>query len=120
VNKNHTEGSGKATPPVCRYTDAVKILTNFKNLKVLLIYIDQPSYTGLSAKAELKKGMQYLEMNGIMKNYEVKYFEKYCLFLKREFNDSGVENSVLGSLRKSSFYSGLIRSLYLNNQLHSL
>jgi hypothetical protein len=25
VNKHHTEGSGKATPPVCNYTHVMKI-----------------------------------------------------------------------------------------------
>jgi hypothetical protein len=62
----------------------------------------------LSAKEELKKAIHYFDMNGIMKNYEVKEFEKYCLFLKREFSDSGVEDCVPLTSRKSSFFSSLI------------
>ncbi len=93
------------------YLDVIKVLRNFKNLKTLFICTYWPKYNDLSLKGESTKFIKYLEINGIMKKYQVKYFEKYCLFLKREFNDSGVEDSVLGSLRKSSFFSGLIRSL---------
>jgi hypothetical protein len=54
----------------------MKILRNFKNLKSLLIYIPRKNYAYI----------KYLNMNTIMKNYSVKHFLQYSLFLKWNFN----------------------------------
>jgi hypothetical protein len=91
------------------YTDVMKTLTNFKKLKTLLIYIPRSRYMRVYVVAELRKLIKYLDMNGIIKNYEVKHCQGYCLFLKQEFSDNEVENGVYLTLRKSSFFSKLIR-----------
>jgi hypothetical protein len=89
------------------YAEIMKILKNFKNLKTLLICIDGSDFS--PDTVEIMKLIEYLDMNGIMKNYQVKHFKAYCLFSRGEFIDSGVADGVLLSLRKSSFFSGLIR-----------
>jgi hypothetical protein len=97
------------------YEDFVmKILTNFKNLKILLIYIDRTTSISidLSCEAKFRKLLEYLDMNEIMKNYKVKYFCEYTLFLKREFNDIEVEDVTFFNLIKSSFFSRLIRLFF--------
>jgi hypothetical protein len=89
------------------YADIIKILTNFKNLKTLFIYINRLSILGLSTNAELSKAIQYLEMNGITKNYQVKHIQEYYLFLKRKLNKTGAEDDVPLTSKKSSFFSNL-------------
>jgi hypothetical protein len=90
------------------YENAVKILTNFKNLKTLFISNRYPGLMHRSGEAKLRKAVQYLERNRIMKNYQVKYFAEDCLFLKRELNDSRVGDGVLLTLKTSSFFSDFI------------
>jgi hypothetical protein len=61
------------------------------------------------------EGFDNIESNNLeilINNYRVKYFENYYLLLKQEFNDNGVEDGVLGSLRKSSFFSGLLSCFF--------
>jgi hypothetical protein len=69
------------------YADVImKILRNFKNLKSLFIYIRRriDVYVNCSREAKLSKLIEYLDMNAIRKNYKMKNFCGYCLFLKRE------------------------------------
>jgi hypothetical protein len=107
------------------YADVViKILTNFKNLKSLLIYIHRTFgiYINPSCEAKLIKLIEHLNTNEIMKNYKVKHFREYALFLKRGFNGREVQDvaplcvnneSTLTdhtvTFRKPSFFSRLIR-----------
>jgi len=62
------------------YVDVMKILTNFKNLKTLLIH--RLTYMDVSIEIELRELIKYLDMNGIIKNYEVRYFQECCSFSK--------------------------------------
>jgi hypothetical protein len=74
----------------------MKILTNFQNLKSLLICIPQ----------ENNSYIKYLNIHTISKNYQVKHFPQYSLFLKREFNDSTLTDQTV-TLKESSFFSRL-------------
>jgi hypothetical protein len=89
------------------YADVITILTNFKNLKTLFIHMNRVSGLHLSNNAELSKAIQYLEMNGITKNYQVKHIQEYYLFLKRKLNKTGAEDDVPLTSKKSSFFSNL-------------
>jgi DNA-directed RNA polymerase alpha subunit len=57
------------------YSDVIKIFINFKNLKTLLIYTNWSDYNRRFSKEEV---------NEFMKNYQMKQFENYCLFNKKE------------------------------------
>jgi hypothetical protein len=89
----------------------MKILTNFKNLNTLCVYFRQTNNINQLSYLEekLRNFIEYLDMNEIMKNYQMEHFQTYCLFLKREFNDMEVENDVSRTLKNSSFFSRLIR-----------
>ncbi len=66
--------------------------------------------------------IKYLDINTINKNYQVKHFPQYSLFLKREFNDREIEDvesvcvnndstfaDQTVTRKKSSFFSRLFR-----------
>jgi hypothetical protein len=44
-----------------------------------------------SRDANLSELIEYFDMNIILKNYEVKHFHEYSLFLKWELNDIEVQ-----------------------------
>jgi hypothetical protein len=77
--------------------DAVmKIFKKRKNLKSLLIYAEQKTislYIDPLDEAKLNKLIEQLNMNAITKDYEVKHFRPYYLFLKRKLNDSEVQDA---------------------------
>jgi hypothetical protein len=59
-----------------KYSEKVmKILKDFKNLKSLLIYTE----------AKLSGIITYSDMKEIEKNYQVKSYNQYLLFLKHEY-----------------------------------
>jgi len=65
------------------YADLIiKILTNFKTL---LIYIT-------SYQLKLNKLIQYLNINTIIKNYKLKHFHRYALFIKWQFNNNEIQD----------------------------
>jgi len=76
--------------------DVVEMLTRFKNLKTLFIFSEKLLHLIIYFHLDggPRKYFKYFDKNEIMKDYEVKYSEKYCLFLKREFNDSGVDDNL--------------------------
>jgi hypothetical protein len=63
----------------------MKMLNNFQNLKILLIYNDQmrKSYIRSDMETLLDAISKYLDMKNILKNYEMKNFRECLLFLKR-------------------------------------
>jgi len=67
----------------------MKMLRNFKNLKSLLIYFprENNSYISCTREAKSSRLIKYLNMDTIMKNYKMKHFLGYSLFLKWQFND---------------------------------
>jgi hypothetical protein len=64
----------------------MKMLENFKYLKTLMIYV-KPQFTVVptSDRTDMTKVIQYLDMNEISKTYQVKIFEKHCLFSRKTF-----------------------------------
>jgi hypothetical protein len=90
----------------------MKILFNFKNLKVLFIYI-RSMISGLilyPVEGHLRNLIEYLDMNEIMKNYQVKYSDKFCLFLKQEQDeDVTIRKDELIISRIFSFFSSITR-----------
>ncbi|CAF4091829.1 unnamed protein product [Rotaria sordida] len=65
----------------------MKILTTFKDLKTLIISIQwlDEHYLDLPTVTEFAKLITCLDINSIMKIYQIKHFEKYCLFSKKMF-----------------------------------
>jgi len=85
----------------------MKILTNFKNLKTLLIYIDRGygKSMNLFKKTRLSELKEYLNMRKIENNYQVKSYHRYLLFSKHEISVSTIQNGVLASIwRNLSFF----------------
>ncbi len=68
----------------------IKILKNFQNLKTLLIYTNRK--IDPLCETKLSKLIEYINMNTIMKIYQVKHFREYALFLKRELNNNEVQD----------------------------
>jgi hypothetical protein len=92
----------------------MKILINFKNLRILLVYT-LPTfgyYIDASYETKLSEVIGYLDMNAIRKNYKVKHFRQHALFLKREFIESQVEDMASLTSRKYSVSSRLIRLFF--------
>jgi hypothetical protein len=74
-----------------RYANVlIKILKNFQNLKTLLIYTNRK--IDPLCETKLSKLIEYINMNTIMKIYQVKHFREYALFLKREFNNNEIQD----------------------------
>jgi hypothetical protein len=73
------------------------ILTNFQNLKTLLIYTNRSKhvYGHYSNKTDLSKLIKYLETKEIMKNYQVRIFRECLLFLKQEHVTDKIEQHAL-------------------------
>jgi hypothetical protein len=97
------------------YADVImKILTNFKNLNSLLMYTHRTLgvYINPSYKTKLSKVIGYLDVNAIRKNYKVKYFRQYALFLKRGFIKSEVEDVAPLTSKKYSVSSRLIHLFF--------
>jgi hypothetical protein len=92
----------------------MKILINFKNLRILLIYTHWTfgTYIHSSYEIKLSEVIGYLNMNAIRKNYKVKHFPQYALFLKREFIKSEIEEVASLTSRKYSVSSRLIRLFF--------
>jgi hypothetical protein len=93
----------------------MKILFNFKNLKIFFIYI-RSMFSGsmlYPVRVCLKNLIECLDMNEIMKNYQVKYSDKFCLFLKQELDeDVTIRKDELITSRIFSFFSSIIRFFY--------
>jgi hypothetical protein len=83
----------------------MKILKNFQNFKILCIYRRLPNYIHKLAviEARLNIFIDYLDMKKIMINYEMKRYQEYCLFLKREFNDDRTQEPTSFTLRSFVF-----------------
>jgi hypothetical protein len=64
----------------------MKMLENLINLKTLTIYVKcQFTVASTSDKTEMNKVIQYLDINQIIKTYQVKIFDKHCLFSRKTF-----------------------------------
>jgi hypothetical protein len=64
----------------------MKMLENLKNLKTLTIYVKcQFTVASTSDRTEMNKVIQYLDINQIIKTYQVNIFDKHCLFSRKTF-----------------------------------
>jgi hypothetical protein len=68
----------------------MNLLSDFQNLKTLLIYIDPMNMLNHITQKMFNETTKYLDMNRIMKNSD-----QYLLFLKREYDDEDIQNDGL-------------------------
>jgi hypothetical protein len=70
----------------------MKILKNFENLKTLTIYRwERYYYSKTPSRIGLDRMIKYLDINQIMKTYQVKRFLDYSLFSKRRYDNDLVQ-----------------------------
>jgi hypothetical protein len=79
----------------------MNLLNDLQNLKTLLIYINQADKWNCITQKLLDETTKCLDMNRIMKNYQMKNSDQYLLFLKREYDDENIQNhGFLSTLRR--------------------